>query len=115
MNLRSFLIFLFFFMPIIFATNLMAQTSARPTADTIYIHANIYTGVVGDASFHTVQRAEAMAVRGDKLIAVGSESDVMKLKGPRDEAGRSARTFCDARLQRCAHAFDRGRPQDANG
>ena len=80
MNLRLLLAF-FFFATSISRTNLMSQTTARPTADTIYIHANIYTGVVGDSSFHTVPRAEAMGVRGDKLVAVGSESDVTKLKG----------------------------------
>jgi hypothetical protein len=62
---------------------MMSQTpSSPPIADTIYFHANIYTGVVGVSS-HKVQRAEAMAVRADKLIVVGSQSDVMKTKGPR--------------------------------
>jgi hypothetical protein len=65
-----------------FGINLMAQTTAQPTADTIYIHASIYTGVVGDSSFHAMQRAEAMAIREDKLIAVGTESNAMALKGP---------------------------------
>ena len=82
MNLRNFLVSLFSFIPLIFGTSLIAQTKARPIADTIYIHANIYTGVVDGSSFHAVQRAPAMAVGGDKLIAVGNESDVMKLKGP---------------------------------
>jgi predicted amidohydrolase YtcJ len=81
MNLRQFLAF-FFCAANISGTNLMSQTTARPTADTIYIHANIYSGVVGDSSFHAVRRAEAMGVSGDKLIAVGSESDVMARRGP---------------------------------
>jgi len=81
MNLRQSLAF-FFFAANISGTNLMSQTTARPTADTIYIHANIYTGVVGDSSFHAVPRTEAMGVRGDKLVAVGSESDVMARRGP---------------------------------
>lgn len=81
MNLRSFLAFFCFLIPIIFGTKLMAQTTSELTADTIYIHANIYTGLVGESSSHAVQKAEAMAVRADKLIAVGSEADVMKLKG----------------------------------
>jgi predicted amidohydrolase YtcJ len=81
MNLRSFFACLLSAVSI-FGTNLMAQTTSRPAADTIYIHANIYTGVVGDSSFHAVQRAEAMAIREDKLIAVGNESDVLALKGP---------------------------------
>jgi predicted amidohydrolase YtcJ len=78
---RHFLCFVFIFTTICFGTNSMAQT-APATADSIYVHANIYTGVIGESSFHEVQRAEAMAVRGDKLLAVGVESDVMKLKGP---------------------------------
>jgi predicted amidohydrolase YtcJ len=81
MNLRQFLAF-FFFATNIFGPSLMAQTTPRPTADTIYIHALIYTGVVSDSSLRAVQRAEAMAVRRDKLVAVGSESDVLTLKGP---------------------------------
>ncbi len=60
----------------------MAQTVAQPTADSIYFHAKIYTGVMDDSSFHAVQRAEAMAVREDKILAVGNEADVLKFKGP---------------------------------
>jgi len=45
---------------------------ATPKADAIYTHANIYTGVTGASSFREVQRAQAMAVRGDRIIAVGS-------------------------------------------
>ncbi len=65
------------------ALYMMPQTHpATPRADAIYTHANIYTGVTGASSFHEVQRAQAMAVRGDRVIAVGSEADVLKLKGP---------------------------------
>src|SRR5438067_2445814 len=81
MNLRSFFACLFFATNI-FGTSVMAQTTARPIADAIYIHANIYTGVVGDSSFHAVQRAEAMAIVGDRLVAVGTEASVMAMKGP---------------------------------
>src|SRR5207302_6390021 len=65
-----------------FGTCVMARTTARPIADAIYIHANIYTGVVGDSSFHAVQRAEAMAIVGDRLVVVGTEPSVMAMKGP---------------------------------
>jgi hypothetical protein len=41
----------------IFCIRVMAQTTASPTADSIYVHANIYTGRMGDASFHAVERA----------------------------------------------------------
>ena len=81
MNLRI-LLGLLFFAANIFGSDLMAQTTALPTAETIYLHANIYTGVVGDSSSHAVRRAQAMAVGGDKLLAVGTESEVMRFRGP---------------------------------
>ena len=62
-----------------------AQTQLKPKADIIFLHGNIYTGVVGASAFHEVQRAEAIAVRGDRIEAVGSENDVLKLKGPSTE------------------------------
>ena len=84
MNLRHFFISIsvFALTTIIFGASIMAQTAPRPMADSIYIHANIYTGVVGQSSFHEVQRAEAIAVRGDKVLAVGTESEIVKLNGP---------------------------------
>jgi predicted amidohydrolase YtcJ len=60
----------------------MAQNQAAPQADVIYVHANIYTGTTGSSSFHEVQRAQAMALSGDRVLAVGAEADVLKLKGP---------------------------------
>src|SRR2546423_258436 len=77
MNLRRFVLSLL--TPITLATNLMAQTVA---ADSIYVHGNIYTGVVGDSS-NAVKRADAMAVSKDKIVAVGTQSEVTKFKGPR--------------------------------
>jgi len=53
-----------------------------PKADTIYIHGNIYTGVAGASSFHEVQRADAMAIKGDRILLIGKESDVLTAKGP---------------------------------
>jgi hypothetical protein len=60
----------------------MAQNQAVPKADVIYVHANIYTGTSGSSSFHEVQRAQAMALRGDRVLAISTETDVLKLKGP---------------------------------
>jgi hypothetical protein len=55
----------------------------KPKADQIFVHANIYTEAVDAApSLGSGKRAEAMAVAGDKIIAVGSRSDVLKFKGP---------------------------------
>ena len=53
-----------------------------PIADTIYVHGDIYTGVVAASSFHVVERAEAMAVKGHRILLVGSDADVLEAKGP---------------------------------
>lgn len=55
---------------------------APPQADAIYVNADIYTGVVGTSSFHVVTRAKALAVKGDRVLAVGERADVLKHKGP---------------------------------
>jgi predicted amidohydrolase YtcJ len=57
----------------------------QPRADVIFINANIYTGVVDTSSFHSVQRAEAMAVRDGRVEAVGRNDQIVKLKGPSTE------------------------------
>jgi predicted amidohydrolase YtcJ len=69
---------------LIFAAVLaFSQTEpALPKADTIYIHGDIYTGIIGTSSFHVVTRAKAMAVKGDRILAVGDETDILKRKGP---------------------------------
>lgn len=67
---------------LLFALTMPAQTQSPQSADVIYIHANIYTGVTGSSSFHEVQRAHAMAVRGDRVLALGDDADIVKLKGP---------------------------------
>ena len=70
-------------LPAILLTSLISQTPApNMKADTIYIHADIYTGVSGSSSFHEIQRAQALAVRGERILAVGGEADILKLKGP---------------------------------
>ena len=60
-----------------------AQPSAqKPKADLIFTHGNIYTGAVDvTASLGAGKRAEALAVLGDKILAVGSRDEIMKLKG----------------------------------
>jgi predicted amidohydrolase YtcJ len=55
----------------------------KPRASQIFIHGNIYTEAVDAApSLGEGKRAEALAVAGDKIIAVGSRTDVLKFKGP---------------------------------
>ena len=61
-----------------------AQSSAqKPKADLIFTHGNIFTGVVdAAASLGSGKRAEALAVLGDRILAVGPRDEIMKLKGP---------------------------------
>jgi len=60
-----------------------AQTeAANPKAEVIFNHGNIYTGLRGSSSFGEMQRAEAIAVRGDRIIAVGTDREIGAFKGP---------------------------------
>ncbi len=60
-----------------------AQSAQKAKADLIFTHGNIYTGVVDPAvSLGGGKRAEALAVRGDRILAVGTRDEIMKLKGP---------------------------------
>jgi hypothetical protein len=55
----------------------------KPKADLIFTHGNIYTGVVDAASsFGAGKRSEALAVVGERILAVGTRDEIMKLKGP---------------------------------
>lgn len=54
-------------------------------ADAVFLHGNIYTGVATASSFHTIKRAEALAIRGDRILAVGENDAILKLKGPNTE------------------------------
>jgi hypothetical protein len=55
---------------------------SKPKADIIFMHANIYTGVPANTPFSSILREEAIAVSGDRFLAVGKTADMMKLKGP---------------------------------
>lgn len=68
------------------ASSLLAQNAPPPSkADIIFTHANIYTGAVGVGSLGSTKRAEAIALRGDRILAVGSREDIAKLKGPQTQ------------------------------
>jgi predicted amidohydrolase YtcJ len=56
-----------------------------PKADVIFVHANVYTGVPANAQFSSILRQEAIAVRGDRVQAVGKNVDIQKLKGPQTQ------------------------------
>jgi predicted amidohydrolase YtcJ len=58
------------------------KADSRPRAEIIFMHANVYTGVPSNTPFSSIQREEAIAVRGDRIQGVGKTVDIMKLKGP---------------------------------
>jgi predicted amidohydrolase YtcJ len=71
------------------ASGVLAQSGGsvpsapKPKADWIFTHGNIYTGAVDTAaSLGGSKRAEALAVVGDRILAVGTRDQVMKLQGP---------------------------------
>src|SRR5207302_2533237 len=51
----------------------------------IFVHGNVYTGVVEASSFKSIKRAQAIAVRGDRIEAIGENAEILKLKGPQSE------------------------------
>jgi predicted amidohydrolase YtcJ len=57
----------------------------RPKADIIFLHGNVYTGVPANTPFASILREEAIAVRGDRIEAVGKMIDIQKLKGPQTQ------------------------------
>jgi predicted amidohydrolase YtcJ len=68
----------------------VGQTSApapdtKPKADVIFVHANVYTGVPANTPFASIERAEAIAVKGDRILAVGKTFDLQKFKGPQTQ------------------------------
>ena len=54
-------------------------------ADIVYLHGNVYSGVAADSHSASVQRAEAIGVRGDRILAVGTNLEIEKLKGPQTQ------------------------------
>jgi len=64
-------------------SGMSAQNAAqKATADVIFTHGNVYTGVLSPHSLAAGRRAEAIALRGDRILAAGTRDDVMKTKGP---------------------------------
>jgi predicted amidohydrolase YtcJ len=54
-------------------------------ADVIFVHANVYTGVLANTPFSSILREEAIAVRGDRIQAVGKTAEMEKFKGPQTQ------------------------------
>jgi predicted amidohydrolase YtcJ len=74
---------------ICFASASLAQNAppadAKPKADLLFVHANVYTGVPANTPFSSILREEAIAVKGDRILAVGKTLDLEKLKGPQTQ------------------------------
>ena len=64
------------------AQNSVPAIDSKPKADIIFIHANVYTGVQATSQFGSILRQEAIAVHGDRIQAVGKNTEIEKLKGP---------------------------------
>lgn len=58
-----------------------SDQGSKAKADVIFTHGNIYTGVPTEGAFNSVVRVEAIAVRGEGILAVGKMSDLQTLKG----------------------------------
>jgi predicted amidohydrolase YtcJ len=58
---------------------------AGPKADVIFVHGNVYTGVPANTPFSSILREEAIALRGDRILAVGTNLEIEKLKGPQTQ------------------------------
>jgi predicted amidohydrolase YtcJ len=92
----------------------LAQTApkpedSKPKADILFIHGNVYSGVPANTPFASIEREEAIAIRGDRILAVGKTLDLQKFKGPEtqviDLGGHFVMPgFNDAHL----HLFDAG-------
>src|ERR1700690_3978233 len=88
------------------------EQTAKPKADTIFVHGNIYTGVPIASAFAESRRAEAMAVRGDRILAVGKSEEILKFKGPETEVVNLGGHFVmpgfnDAHLHLAEAGFER--------
>src|SRR5690242_7356819 len=68
------------------ALTMRAQTQNRTAPDVIFVHGNIYTGAVfepapdGGLRTRVLQRAQALAVKDQRIIAVGTDAQIRKLK-----------------------------------
>ena len=65
------------------ASGVSAQSVPKPKADLIFTHGNIYTGAVdAAASLGAGKRSEALAVVGDRILAVADVVEAMSSHRP---------------------------------
>jgi predicted amidohydrolase YtcJ len=76
---------------VVLAASVSSGQDTTPAADTkvkaevIFVHGNVYTGVPANTPFASIERAEAIAVKGDRILAVGKTFDLEKFKGPQTQ------------------------------
>ena len=97
---------------LLFSVNAFAQKESL-VPDTIFLNGNIYTGTRADAPKGSteVARVQAMAVRGDRILSVGTDAEIRSLKGHEtkvvDLGGRFVMPgFNDAHLHFAAGGLD---------
>lgn len=98
-----------------FAMNLNAQHTKLEPPDQIFVNGDIYTGAeegFGGAQAMVHPRAQAMAVRGGRIAAVGMTDEIRRMKGPHtqvvDLGGCFAMPgFNDAHLHLANGGFER--------
>src|SRR6185437_3629221 len=64
----------------------LSEAQSRPVADTIFVNGDIFVYPIPQGTTYTravSQRVRALAVSNGKIIAVGSDSEIQKLKGPK--------------------------------
>ncbi|MBZ5510010.1 MAG: amidohydrolase [Acidobacteriia bacterium] len=96
------------------AMNLHAQLTKLERPDQIFIHGDIYTGAeegFGGAPAKVYPRAQAMAVRNGRIMAVGASDEIRKITGPHtlvvDLGGRFVMPgFNDAHLHLANGGFE---------
>jgi predicted amidohydrolase YtcJ len=54
----------------------------KPKADVIFMRGNVYTGTADPTAMSAGKRAEAIAVKGHRILMVGTRDEVLKSKGP---------------------------------
>ena len=65
--------------------SLSSAQQSQSSADVIFINGDVYTGSPKTSDSTTHGRAQAIAVSGGKISAVGSNQDIQKLKGPKTQ------------------------------
>jgi hypothetical protein len=69
----------------VFGQDTTPAADAKVKADIIFVHGNVYTGVPANTPFASIERAEAIAVKGDRILAIGKTFDLQQFKGPQTQ------------------------------